>query len=90
MLSLFFISRITTDGSPVMDGKKINHKGHEVHKVGNPACTPYLCQSGMITQQQLRTSPAAAKMTSLTILFLEFHKSERRLPIPALSVGCDA
>ncbi len=49
---------------------------------------PELSQSGMITQQQLRTSPAVAQIISLAILFLEFHKSEICFPIPTRSVGC--
>jgi hypothetical protein len=50
----------------------------------------YHSQSGIITQQQLRTSPADAKMIILAILFLEFHKSEIRFSIPTRSVGCEA
>ena len=49
---------------------------------------PELSQSGMMTQQQLRTSPVVAKMSSVVILFLEFHKSEIRFPMPTRSVGC--
>ena len=60
-----------------------------------PACVrpygpPELSQSGMITQQQLRTSPVVARMTNVVILFLEFHKSEIRFTIPTRSVGCGA
>jgi hypothetical protein len=50
----------------------------------------YHSQSGIITQQQLRTSPVDAKITTLAILFLEFHKSEIRFPILSRSVGCGA
>jgi len=53
-----------------------------------PYGTPELSQSGMITQQQLRTSPVVARMMNVVILFLEFHKSEIRFPIPTRSVGC--
>lgn len=47
-----------------------------------------LSQSGMMMQQQLRTSPPVARTTSLAIRFLEFHTSEIRFPIPARSAGC--
>ena len=49
-----------------------------------------LVESGMITQQQLRTSPVVAKIISLVILFLELHKLEICFPQLALSPGCGA
>ena len=52
-----------------------------------PYRPPEMSQSGMITQQQLRTSPVVARMISAAILFLEFHKSEMRFPILTRSVG---
>ena len=36
-------------------------------------------------QQQLRTSPVVATMSSLALLFGEFHKSEIRFSIPSRS-----
>lgn len=53
-----------------------------------PYGPPELSQSGMMTQQQLRTSPLIARKTIATTLFLEFHKSEIRFWISTLSVGC--
>jgi|SRR5688500_17447098 len=44
--------------------------------------------SGMIMQQQLRTSPVVDKMSILTVLFREFQKSEIGFPIRTLSAGC--
>jgi hypothetical protein len=46
-----------------------------------------LLESGIITQQQLRTSPVVAKMIRLALLFPEFHKSEIRFPILNRSAG---
>jgi hypothetical protein len=48
-----------------------------------------LLASGMITQQQLRTSPVVPRMITLTILFLEFHIPEIRFLIRTRSVGCE-
>jgi hypothetical protein len=41
----------------------------------------------MIRQQQLRTSPEAARMMNVATLFLELHNAERRFSIPTGSVG---
>ena len=46
-----------------------------------------LVESGMITQQQLRTSPRVTRVMSLTILFRELHALEIRFPIPTRFVG---
>ena len=48
---------------------------------------PELSQRGMMTQQQLRTSPVVNQMIIVTILFLESHTWAIRFPIPARSVG---
>jgi hypothetical protein len=53
-----------------------------------PYGPPELSQSGMMMQQQLRTSPEAARKSSAVILFLDFHRSEKRFPIPPRSGGC--
>jgi hypothetical protein len=45
-----------------------------------------LVESGMITQQQLRTSPRVSRVVSLTIRLREFHTLEIRSPIPTRSV----
>jgi hypothetical protein len=45
-----------------------------------------LLESGIITQQQLRTSPVD-RIMSLALPFREFHKLEIRFPIPTCSVG---
>jgi hypothetical protein len=41
----------------------------------------------MIRQQQLRTSPEAARMMNVETLFLEFHNAEMCFSIPTGSVG---
>ena len=45
-----------------------------------------LLESGIITQQQLRTSPVD-RIMSLALLFRKFQKWEMRFPIPTRSVG---
>ena len=45
-----------------------------------------LLESGIITQQQLRTSPVD-RIISLALLFRKFHKWEIRFPIPTCVVG---
>jgi len=42
----------------------------------------------MIRQQQLRTSPVAARMMNAVILFLALHNSEMRFPMPTRPMGC--
>ena len=63
----------------------LSYRFHPIECV-RPYGTPELSQSGMITQQQLRTSPVVARMRNVANLFLEFQTSEIRFPIPTRSV----